>query len=232
MPDRERHTTVTEVRGSDERLADAFQALGDTDSADVPEDLRDRIWLAVSGALSPEERRDLVERTATDPGCAEAWRVASEMWRASQARAVGGSAVAAPGLTRRWTPRWLAMAAALLLVSAIGVISLRNQRSGDEFRASSGFIVESLVPADMALPRDAFRLRWTPGPEGSRYQLRATTEDLQVLATAADLTAPEFVIERAVLSGLPGGASVFWQVDVSQPNGERLTSSTFITRVE
>jgi hypothetical protein len=232
MPDGEGDTPVTERRGSDERLAQAFRAVGDTNGSEVPEDLCERIWLAVSGALPPEERRELVERTATDPGCAEAWRVASELWRASQAAGVGGAAVAAPRLTTRWTPPWLSAAAALLLVTAIGVVSLLNRRPGDEFRASSGFVVESLVPADMALPRDAFRLRWTPGPEGSRYQARVTTEDLQVLATAADLTAPEFSVDPAVLSGLPGGASVFWQVDVSLPNGERLMSSTFITRVE
>ena len=232
MPDGEGATSVTGRRGSDERLAEAFQALGNTHGIEEPEDLRERIWLAVSGALPPEERRELVERTATDPGCAETWRVASELWRASLVSAGSGAAAAAPGPTTRWTPRWLATAAALLLVTAIGVGSLINRRPGDEFRASPGFVVESLVPADKALPRDAFRLRWTPGPEGSRYQVRATTEDLRLLATAADLTAPEFVIERAALSGLPGGASVFWQVDASLPNGERLTSSTFITRVE
>ena len=59
-----------------------------------------------------------------------------------------------------------------------------------------------------------------------------TTEDLQVLATAADLTASEFEVEPAVLARLPSGARVLWQVDVSLPNGERLTSSTFITRVK
>ena len=139
---------------------------------------------------------------------------------------------AASWLTTRWPPRWLAAAAALILGIAIGIFSLFNRRPGDEFRASPGFVVESLVPADMALPRDAFRLRWTPGPEGSRYQVRVTTEDLQVLATVAELTASEFTIEPVVLSGLPGGASVFWQVDVSLPNGERHTSSTFITQVE
>ena len=85
MPDGEGDTTVTDVRGSDERLADAFRALGDSHDTELPEDLRERIWLAVSGVLPPEERRELVERTATDPGCAEAWRIASELWRASQA---------------------------------------------------------------------------------------------------------------------------------------------------
>jgi hypothetical protein len=53
-----------------------------------------------------------------------------------------------------------------------------------------------------------------------------------VLVTVADLTTSEFVIEPVALSGLPGGASVLWQVDASLPNGARLTSSTFITRVE
>jgi hypothetical protein len=233
MPDGEGDAPVTEPRGSDERLAEAFRALGDTHGTEeVPEDLRERIWLAVSGALPPEERRELVERTITDPGCAEVWRVASELWRASQASPAGGAAVPAPRPVTRWAPRWLAVAAVLLLGTTIGVVSLLNRAPGDEFRASSGFVVKSLLPTDVPLPRNAFRLRWTPGPEGSRYQIRVTTEDLRLLATAADLTAAEFAVEPAVLAGLSGGASVLWQVDVSLPNGERLTSPTFISRVE
>jgi len=224
---------VTEPRGSDERLAEAFRALGDTHGREVPQDLRDRIWLAVSGALPPEERRELVDRLATDPGCAEAWRVASELWQASQASEVdAATAAVAPGRATRWTRPWLAAAAVLLLGVTIGVVSLLNRPAGDEFRASPGYVVESLVPADITLRPAAFRLRWTPGPEGSRYQVRVTTEDLQVLATAADLATPEFAVEPTALSGLPAGASVFWQVDVSLPNGERITSPTFITRVD
>ena len=137
-----------------------------------------------------------------------------------------------PAEQHRWTSPWLAAAAALLLSTTIGLVWLLNGPSGDEFRAPPGYVVESLVPADMPLPRDGFTLRWTPGPEGSRYQVRLTTEDLRVLATAADLTAPELVVEPAVLAGLPGGASVLWQVDVSLPAGQRITSPTFVTRVE
>jgi hypothetical protein len=232
MPHDEGRAPVTEPRRSDERLADAFRALADTHGGEVPEDLRERIWLAVSGALPPEERREVIERTVTDPAAAEAWRVASEMWRASQESVAGGAARPASSPARRWTPRWLAAAAALLIGTTIGVVSLLNRRPGDEFRASSGLAVESLLPAEVALPRDAFRLRWTPGPEGSRYQVRVTTEDLQVLATAADLTDAQFAVEPAVLAGLPANGSVLWQVDVSLPNGERVTSPTFITRVD
>jgi hypothetical protein len=223
---------VTEPRRSDERLAEAFQALADTQGAEVPEDLRERIWLAVSGTLPPEERREVIERTVTDPAAAEAWRVASEMWRASQESVAGGDAAQAPRPAGRWAPRWLAAAAVLVLGAAIGVVSLLNREPGDEFRASPGFVVESLLPAEAALPRDAFRLRWTPGPEGSRYRVRVTTEDLRVLATAADLTDAQFAVDPAVLAGLPVNGNVFWQVDVSLPNGQRLTSPTFITRVE
>ena len=232
MPDGEGDTSVTEPRASEERLARAFQALGDSpESEEVPEELRERIWLAVSGALPPEERREIVERTITDPACAEAWRVANELWQASQSSAPGEAAVASPPATR-WAPRWMAAAAVLVLGATIAVVSLLNREPGDEFRASSGVVLESLLPAEAALPRAAFRLRWTPGPGGSRYQVRVTTEDLRVLATAADLMTPEFAVDPAVLADLPGGARVLWQVDASLPNGDRVTSPTFVTRVE
>jgi hypothetical protein len=232
MPDGEGTTSVTEARGSDERMAEAFQALGDAPGAEVPEDLRERIWLAVSGELPPEERRELVERTVTDPACAEAWRIANEMWRASQASAAGGDALAAARPATRWAPRWLAAAAVFLLGMTFGAVHYLTRPPGDEFRASSAMEVRSLIPPDVALPRTAFRLRWTPGPEGSRYQVRVTTEDLQVLATAADLTEPVFAVDPSRLAALSAGASVFWQVDVSLPSGGRLTSPTFIARVE
>ena len=231
MPDGEGDTTVTDRRGSDERLAEAFRARGDGDDTEVPEDLRERIWLAVSGVLPPEERRELVERTVTDPGAAEAWRVASEVWRASQASASGGAAVASAPLAR-WTPPWLAAAAVILLAATIGVVTVLNRPPADEFRASSEVVVESLLPADVAVPRDRFTLRWTPGPEGSRYEVRVTTEDLRVLATGADLTVPVFTVEPALLAALSKDANVLWQVEITLPGGGRLTSPTFSTRVE
>ena len=156
---------MTEARGSDERMAEAFQALGDAPSAEVPEELRERIWLAVSGELPPEERRELVERTITDPACAEAWRIANEMWRASPGivrRLNGGRAWS--GIAR-WAPQWLA-AAAVLLLGTVGVVYYVTPPSGDEFRTQSDAGVRSLVPVDVPLPRGAFRLRWTHGPQG------------------------------------------------------------------
>jgi hypothetical protein len=212
--------------GSDARLREAFRALADTSQADVSEELRERIWLAVSGELPAAERRELVDRMATDAACAEAWRVANELWQALQEQGE-----VAPARVARWKSPWLAAAAALLVSTAVGVWLL-NQPSGDEFRASPDYVVESLVPEDVPVPRTAFRLRWTPGPIGSRYQVRVTTADLQLLAMPVDRATAEIVLDPEVLSTVPGGGSVLWQVDVLLPSGQRITSPTFVTRVE
>jgi hypothetical protein len=216
-------------RESDARLGEAFRALPESSDSELPEEVRERIWLAVSGELPPDERQELVERVADDPVAAEAWRIASELWEGMHA--VQGH-VAAPGPAIRWTGPFLAAAAALLVMTALGVTTLLNRQGGDEFRASPDDVVESLVAADAPLPRDAFRLRWAPGPEGSRYLVRVMSEDLRMLTTAADLTVPEIVVEPAALAALPAGASVLWQIEVSLPTGERITSATFVNRIQ
>ena len=227
MPDGQGDAPVSE-RESDARLGQAFRALTQSSDSELPEEVRERIWLAVSGELPPEERQELVERVSDDPAAAEAWRIASELWLGMHA---AQGHVAAPRPAIRWTGPFLAAAAALLVMTAFGVTTLLNRHGGDEFRASRDYVVESLVAADAPLPRDAFRLRWAPGPEGSRYQVRVMSENLQMLATAADLTVPEIVVEPAALAALPAGAIVLWQLDVSLPTGERITSPTFVNRI-
>ena len=65
----------------DEPLLQAFQALpASTTGACGTEDL-DRVWAAVAGELPADERRALVDRMATDPALAEAWRVAHALRR-------------------------------------------------------------------------------------------------------------------------------------------------------
>jgi hypothetical protein len=212
---------------SDTRLRQAFEALADVPGPEVSDELRDRIWLAVSGELSPDERRDLIDRTASNAACAQAWRVAHALWEASQA---GSRWTHRRGV--RWPSPWLVSAAAALVAITVGGMSLIDWVPADQFRASPGLVVSSLIQAETPLPRDAFQLRWTPGPEGSRYQVRVTTEDLQVLVTAADLTVAEFIVGPATLAPLADGRTVLWQVDVLLPEGGRITSPTFIARVQ
>jgi hypothetical protein len=147
---------------------------------------------------------------------------------------LAGLSAAAPARRASvWTRSWLAAAAVLLLAGASVVVIQRSRiEVNDTFRASNHYAVESTVPADAALPRDAFRLRWTPGQAGSHYQVTATTEDLRVLTTATDLTTPELMIEPILLSEVPSGARVLWRVDATLPGGERVSSETFTTRVQ
>lgn len=217
---------MIEPHASDERLVNDFQALHEGD-AEVSEDVRERIWLAVSGALSPEERRDVIELTATNPSHALAWRVAHEMWRAAEAGEHAPSATAVHRPVMTWAPRWLAAAAVVVLGTTLGVWSLMNRTVSDQFRSSTGYVVESLVPTGSALPRDSFRLRWTPGPAGSRYRVSVTTRELQVLATTEDLETNEWVVPAGELVRLDAGTTVLWQVDATLPDGGHITSDTF-----
>jgi hypothetical protein len=214
---------------ADERLRQAFQALGETAKEEPAAEDLDRIWRAVSGDLPAAERRELVDRMATDPALAEAWRVAHELHQAAPPETS-----AAPQGARFWTPSWLAAAAVLVIGVAIGVLFQLSSppEAEDTFRNADNYVIESLVPPDTALPRDAFRLRWTPGPPDSRYQVRATTEDLRVLANITELTEPEAVLESAVLTSVLPGARVLWQVEAMLPGGQTVSSETFTVEVQ
>ncbi|MGH9158410.1 MAG: hypothetical protein ACRD2X_00270, partial [Vicinamibacteraceae bacterium] len=198
---------MTDRRPSDERLREAFQALGETARAECSEQELERIWQAVSGELPAVERRELVDRLSTDAATAEAWRGA---WALSQSPREGAPASDAPR-ARFWTSSWLA-AAAVLVISLGGLLFQLNRRPADDtFREPDRQVVGSLVPTGATLPRDAFRLRWTPAPEGSRYQVTVTTEDLQVLTTAPEVTVAEFLVHEDLLSSVGSGERLLWR---------------------
>jgi hypothetical protein len=222
----ERDATVTERPAADEKLREAFQSLGQgSPEKPSPGDL-DLVWRAVTEELPAPERRALVDRMASEPALAESWRIARELYRdAPQLRAA-----VPPG--RAWNPWWMSAAAALLIAAGVGLIlQLSSPAVEETFRSPDRYVVDSLVLSDTALPRDAFRLRWTPGPEGSRYHVRVTTEDLQVLTTASDLLVAELVVSSDRLAAVPSGARVFWQVDVALPEGNTVSSQTFVATV-
>ena len=219
---------MSEPHSSDDRLRAAFQSLGEASYEHLsPADL-EQVWRAVAGELPAQQRRELVDRMASDPALADAWRVALELWREA-----GQPAPAAAGDRRFWMRSGLAAAAVLLIGLAIGIAFRFSPAPGDEtFRNPDHYVVESLVPSDAALPREAFRLRWKAGPQDARYAVRVTTEDLRLLATVSDLTVPELVVDPERLSGVAAGSRVLWQVVVTLPAGESVSSPTFSVRVE
>ena len=217
---------MSDRQSNDDALKAAFQALGETSQSEISAADLDLIWRAVSGELPASERRDLVDRTATDPALAEAWRVARELRQAE-----GDARPAASHTPPAWRRSWLAAAAVLLIGAAVAVVFRLSPSREETFRDADHYVVEALVQADAALPRNAFRLRWRPGPPESRYRVRVTTEDLQVLTAVSDLTVPELVVNPALLSTVAPGSRVLWQVDVTLPAGESISSQTFSVRV-
>jgi hypothetical protein len=218
---------VSEETEANERLRKAFQSLAETADGECSDDDRERIWLAMTGKLPASERLDLIDRMAREPVLAEAWRIASELAGALPMEAT-------PQSRRRFLPasRSLAAVAGVVLVMAAAVMLMNRSSSRvDTLRTSDELIVESLVPDDATLSREAFRLRWTPGPPESRYQVRVTTEDLRAVAAASDLTTSELVVPPEALEQVAPGARLLWQVDIIAPDGSRISSRTFTARV-
>jgi hypothetical protein len=218
---------VSEEPESNERLRKAFQNLAEATDGECSVDDKERIWLALTGRLPASERRELVDRMAREPALAEAWRIASELADAVPTDAT--RPIRHPLL--RWSRSWAAAAVVVLTVAAGVMLMYRSLSPVDTLRTSDEPVVEPLVPDDAALSREAFRLRWTPGPPESRYQVRVTTEDLQMVATASDLTMPELMVQPEALAQIAPGARLLWQVDVIAPDGSRSSSRTFTTRV-
>ena len=212
----------------DERLRRAFQAMAATSSGECTPDDLDRIWRAVSGELPAAERRQLVDRLARDPAYAEAWRVAQELWRASEA----APREDAEQRSARWSPAWLAAAAVLVLAVSAALVMRFTSPAGDQLRDANDYVIESLVRADTTLPREAFTLRWTAGPAGARYHVRVTTEDLRLLTTVTELTAAELLVPAETFATVPPGTRVLWQVDAALPEGQTVSSETFVARVD
>lgn len=207
------------------RLQDAFASPDSPGTAAGIHPEADRIWMAVHRELPQREIDVVILHTATCAACAEAWRIAHDVARTTQPVAAA------------WRSPWVwapTMAAAALLV--FGIVTDRAPRFADsspsEYRQGADETVKPLVEDGASLSRDRLVLRWTPGPDGSRYNLRVMTEDLQPITTWWSLEKPEYHVPTSALAKLPAGTRLLWQVDTVIPGEPRRTSPTFIVRVQ
>ncbi len=231
-----------------ERLRAAFRT-GDTlEEAGEPVD-SDRIWRAVSGESTPEERREVVARVAADPAWASAWRLAHELHLAAadatarREREPSPEARArrdperprsrAPRFHRAWSrPAWGALATAALVLLGLGVFLRQGTDNPPVIRGGDTVSIVSQVPEDAPLPRERCVLRWSGGPPGTRYSLQLSSEDLSVVHREDSLTLGEYAVPARVLSALPPGTKLLWQVEARLPDGEVRRSATFVNRVQ
>jgi hypothetical protein len=80
-------------------------------------------------------------------------------------------------------------------------------------------------PEALCLPRTNCLLRWTPGPEGTRYDLTVTGEDLTLLHSRKGLEDPQFLVPPEVIP--PATTAILWRVTAHLPGGGMVASPTF-----
>jgi hypothetical protein len=213
--------------------ADAFDAGLDASSAAADPE---RIWRAAAGESSAEEIRALAREASKDPGVSLAWRLARELGAGAEAvDAPRGTEASVTSIDRSrlgrrlWRP-WpiaAAIAAAVLVVVGLRLLGPFGPepvwRGGDPSAGS-----QTIVPAseDGALrPRSAFTLHWLgAGEPATRYTVRVTTSDLELLYEALDLESLHATVPEAALAPWPAGTTFYWQVEARSPDGRRTSS--------
>ncbi len=218
---------MSERNSETDRLGEALRAAA-TDARpreDCPE--AERIWAAVHQELPLSEREAIIDHTVECGTCAEAWRLAMEIRRTDELEAEAASHERS--MLRQ--PAVWALAAAATLVLAVVVMRPWAPPPAPGLRDPGSAVLQSLVVGD-ALPRTNFLLRWSGGSPDARYELTATTSDLEVLALVRGLDRPEYLIPSDRLAQLPSGALVLWRVVARASDGSTLASQTFETPVQ
>jgi hypothetical protein len=194
----------------------------------------DTIWSAVRGELPPQQMREALEHTAMCASCAEDWRLAAEFERQAAVETAKPAPNVVYGRFRQWRPiaAAAAMAAGILIVVGIQMSDRPDGGPDPGYRNEQRTEVRSLLPEGQALPRQAAVLRWSPVPGASLYNVQATTEDLQVVASQESLTGTEYRLPAEALSKLPAGSQLLWQVEAVFPDGTRQASETFFTPLQ
>jgi hypothetical protein len=206
---------------TDRALQDAYRALMQAGAAagHIDEATWDRI---AANQIEPGDRDRVFDHVLECEQCARVWRGVLALH--ADAEAQGLIARAAP--TTSWTSRLLPLAAAAVLVLAIGVMVMRQQQPGDEqVRSAAG--VATLEGLMMAYAADGIpTLVWTPVPEATRYRVEVFTDDGQPVWEQEAASPPLRWPERA-----PRVKGAYrWRVDAL--NGETLVARSRLTPME
>jgi hypothetical protein len=202
-----------------ERLRAALARLGEEPG--WPEVDAERLFSALHGDMSADERRAVVDELARNPRAAAAWRLALELGPEKPARA--------PILSRTWT--WMSIAAMLLLIVGAAWLVQPWRSETPVYRGADPRSIRSLLTADTRLSRDQPVLRWT-AVDSARYRVRVLTPDLNLLDESEELAAPEYRLRPDVLRAIPPGGRILWQVEARVSGTAGVTSPTFSVQVE
>ena len=200
-----------------DRLRAALARLGEEEG--WPDADSERLFSALHGDMSVEERREVIDELIRNPRAAAAWRLARDLEPAEPATAPAAW----------WRPTWLPIAATLVLLAGAAWQFGPWRAQPPVYRSAEPRTIAAVLPGDGRLPRAEPVLRWT-GIEGARYRLRVFTPGLEPLAEAL-LDAPEYRLPPDVVRGIPPGGSILWQVEAQVRGSSGVTSPTFSTQL-
>ena len=186
-----------------------------------PEADAERVFTALHGDVSDEERRAVIDELIRNPRAALAWRLARELEPPDRAerRSMG-------------TPRtWMAIAATVAIMAGAAWLFVPWRSGEPVFRTGESRSIASLLSGDARLSRAAPVLRWTP-VEGARYRVRVLTEELDLLDQSDDLAVPEYRLRDEILQKIPGGGRILWQVEARAGGAAVVVSPTFSAQLE
>jgi hypothetical protein len=191
----------------------------------------DELWASAAGELDPAADEEVVLHLARCGECSTIWRLAREMLPADHLSTASVVAIE----DRRWSRSWrrvLLPAAAAVLVGVglgAGLFLRTDSPAAPVFRQQADDAVISPSPETARLPRAACRLRWTAGPEGTRYDLVVSDGELKILATVKGLDEAEYTLPR---EKIPVSAiELFWRVTAHLPDGTTVSSDTFTSSI-
>jgi hypothetical protein len=214
---------VSDARREFEKLARAFAAregIHDRASACPP---AEQLFEAASGGLDREPRLKIVDHVSQCAECTRAWRLAIEL---------GARPVSSGGESgRAWISRF-AMAASVVLAVGLTTYFVRQGPEESPQYRDAAYQLAPVSRSGDKLSRNSAVLRWSPGPEGSTYAVRLTTADLVLVLEKQDVTTAELTVPVAVLQNLPSGEQLLWQVEIRLPNGQRITSQTYVVTLD
>jgi len=220
-------------RAEVERLREAFAA-GSGRPAPEACPAPGRLWEAAAGELPADELRTVIDHLAECPDCSEEWRLALAVREETEDR-VHRPELVASSWGRR-ARQWAAAAAVAVIGLGLAGVWWSQQQGPDGpavYRDAEDVAIESLLPEGEPLSREEPVLHWSAGPEGSTYDVLVSTEDMAgSVAEATGLTEPEYRLPGEALESLPSGATIFWQVEATTPEGGRIASVTFVTKIE
>jgi hypothetical protein len=205
-------------------LARLRAALAASRGPDTAEADAARVYAAVHGTMSTDERQAAVDEMLTTADGVEVWALAKELAPTEM------RSVAVPS-SSAW--RWLPLAATLAITIGGGWFVFKPAGSGETpaYRSIEGTAIASALPERTRLPRANAVLRWTP-LEGARYRVRVLSPALEPIDEASNLTTAEYRVRPEVLQALAPGTMVFWQVEARIPGRAIVVSPTFSVQVE